>query len=233
LICTPDTKWKYLRETTKKYFDAKKNTSLDVYLSSIFPDYEFQYNSSIKKSELPDNIRPRRYICDAISREHKLVVEFDGVNHYMDTKVVLNDLERDKWFQSLGYIVVRIPYWIQLSSDVIHDLFHVEVHDKFCELNYSFYFPETKSVDPNILPGNMCELGRERFIREFNKFSTKIQVQILEDLLMCLKNVDDSLVEYFLPKYVFDKLDTSYLQDKHEDCYNMFLQSYNVYGGEI
>lgn len=205
--CTPETKWKYLRETNSRFFDPNMNTTLQDYLFAIFPNRDFEYNSAIKKSEIPDDVPQRRYICDAIDRENKLIVEFDGVNHYMDTKICIKDIERDIWFGTIGYKTIRIPYWIQLSQQVIKELFDVDVENEFCQLNYSFYHPETDTIDVNVFPGNMCELGRDRFIREYNSFSKDIRIQIGQDLITCMRHISDRYFsDCIFPKSIYDRM---------------------------
>lgn len=200
-------KWKYLRETDSKYFDPRMNTSLKDYLEVIFPCNTFEYNISLKKDELPSGIEYKRYKCDALCRDLKLVVEFDGLNHYMDSHAVLNDIKRDSWFESIGYKTIRIPYWIQLSQNVVRDLFGVDLEDPLCEIAYSFYNVFTQKVDLDILPGNMCELGRQRFVTEYYKFSTDVRVQIDKDLRKCLRELySKELTEAALPEYLRRKM---------------------------
>lgn len=216
--CDSNTKWKYLRESDVKFFNPSKNTTLKDYLESIFSDSkrDWQYQSSISKTELPDGILPKRYVCDAINRHLKLVVEFDGLNHYMDTQVCLNDISRDIWFQNLGYKVVRIPYWIQLSRDVIEILFELQLstEEQFCVLDHSFYDPEHSTVDYNILPGNMCELGRKRFVKEFNMFNANTRKQILKDLMKCAEISPNDLLTTVIPSNVYKQLNLNFLWDE-------------------
>jgi very-short-patch-repair endonuclease len=47
-----------------------------------------------------------RYIVDFVSYERKLVIELDGGQHVINNK---KDKERDEWFQSQGYEVLR--FW--------------------------------------------------------------------------------------------------------------------------
>lgn len=200
-------KWKYLRETDSKYFDPRVNTSLKDYLEVIFPHNTFEYNVSLKKDESPSDVEYKRYKCDALCRDLKLVVEFDGLNHYMDSHAVLNDFKRDLWFESIGYKTIRIPYWIQLSQDVVRDLFGVCLEHPLCEIAYSFYNIFTQKVNLDILPGNMCELGRQRFITEYYKFSTDVRVQINKDLRKCLRELySKELAEAALPEYLRRKI---------------------------
>lgn len=204
-------KWKYLRETDNKYFDPRMNTSLKDYLEVIFPCNTFEYNISLKKDELPSDVEYKRYKCDALCRDLKLVVEFDGLNHYTDSHAVLNDVKRDLWFESIGYKTTRIPYWIQLSQNVVRDLFDVDLEDPLCEIAYSFYNAFTQKVDLDILPGNMCELGRQRFITEYYKFSTDVRVQIDKDLRKCLRELhSQELAEAAFPEYLREKMSINF-----------------------
>lgn len=206
-----NTKWKYLRETDNKYFDPRMNTSLKDYLEVIFPCNTFEYNISLKKDELPSGVEYKRYKCDALCRDLKLVVEFDGLNHYIDSHSVLNDVKRDSWFESIGYKTIRIPYWIQLSQNVVRDLFGIDLKDTLCEIAYSFYNVFTQKVDLDILPGNMCELGRQRFITEYYRFSTDVRIQIIKDLRKCLCELySQELAEAAFPKYLREKMSINF-----------------------
>lgn len=200
-------KWKYLRETNAKYFDISRNTSLCDYLSAIFPHSDFVYNTSVPKEIIQcrnSNAKYRRYRPDARCENLNLIVEFDGVNHYQDTEVVLADYDRDIYFTDLGYRVVRIPYWIQLSNDLIHHLFNISVKEPMCDLIYSFY--DSKSPI-SICPGNMCKAGQVRFITEFTKLPKNLQKNVLNDLDRCISMYSDvCCVEYVVPTDVYRKL---------------------------
>ena len=65
----------------------------------------------------------RRFRPDYHSDRHKLVVEFDGDQHYRSSRVILGDVERDAFFTASGFRVIRIPYFVQLSHAVIMHLF--------------------------------------------------------------------------------------------------------------
>lgn len=201
-------KWKYLRETDKKYFDCHRNTPLNEYIEHIFPNVVWVYDAAMKmdiiKSRAAGRDVPyRRYRPDARCEELNLIVEFDGVAHYQDQKVVLQDIERDKWFNDLGYKVVRIPYWIQLSKQVIKELFGVNIDEPMCELPYSFYDPDSNDPGLSISVGSMAEAGRDRFIAQYNKFSKDIQCQIRQDIRMCMRSLPEELpYTYILPEAV-------------------------------
>lgn len=210
--CVPTTKWKYLRETDKKFFDPKMNTTLKEYLQAIYPEdfINFEFGSSILKSDVPEGFEYHRYVCDAICRKLKIVVEFDGHDHYQSTKTCINDLKRDRWFESIGYKTIRIPYWIQLSRNVVYELFRVDVEESLCELDCSFYSPEKQSAYIDSLPGNMCELGRYRFVKEFNSLSASIRRQIYKDLDIACSYAETNLgldKEFTWPSYIKSQMD--------------------------
>lgn len=203
-------KWKYLRETNNKYYNPNRHTTLKEYLECIFPNDKFIYDTNLTKDLIVARNRCadyRRYRPDARCEELNLIVEFDGTSHYQDQKVVLTDIERDKYLKSLGYKVVRIPYWIQLSHDVINFLFGVDVDDEMCQLPYSFYNPDNCDSRIEICPGSMSEAGRDRFVKEFNEFPDNIKLQILHDLEMCIAHLpSDVPPKYVLPDDVKSRL---------------------------
>ncbi len=54
-----------------------------------------------------------RYIADFVCHDQKLVIELDGGQHG-DTANTMADAERDDWFNSKGYRVLR--FW---NNDVL------------------------------------------------------------------------------------------------------------------
>lgn len=204
-------KWKYLRENVTKYFDPKRHTPLCDYLAAIFPSETFVYDAAIPldiiRSRKPD-AEYKRYRPDARCENLSLIVEFDGVAHYQDQQVVLNDIQKDNYLANLGYKVVRIPYWIQLSNEMIKYFFDVDMPEEMCTLNKSFYSLDIESFDLNICPGNMSEAGRVRFIDELNSYPLAVQHDVMYDLLHCLNCRDRSIpADYIIPSGVSHKLD--------------------------
>lgn len=209
-------RWKYLRETTKKYYDPSRNTSLDQYLSYIFSDANFIYDSCIPKDIIlsrNSNASYRRFRPDARCEELNLIVEFDGLAHYQDPQVVLQDIDKDAYLRSLGYIVVRIPYWIQLSIEVIQVLFHDYTHlitlkSEMCSIACSFHDIDKDTLNLSSSVGAMCELGRYRFLDEVVQFPLSIQHNVYDDIMWCCNYAEDNLSmssNMIMPDYLLDK----------------------------
>lgn len=98
--------------------------------------------------------------------ELKLIVEFDGPQHYTSSSRIIADYERDKSYAEAGYKTVRIPYFIQLSKDVIKQCFGIE------SLIYGTYphgfIGDAKTL---VFPADFCELGVKRFLEDLKQFS--------------------------------------------------------------
>jgi len=108
----------------------------------------------------------RRFRPDYHSEAHKLVVEFDGDQHYRSSRIVLGDGERDAFFTENGFRVIRIPYFVQLSRAVITHLFRDIAHTTSDFLN----FPHGFIASTVVMPADFCELGIARFEDDLKRF---------------------------------------------------------------
>ena len=75
--------------------------SLGVELGRLFPNSEFVHNKRIPGSKLlwlPD------YRCDLL----KLTVEYDGYQHYSQSKEILKDLAKDAALTALNYRIIHL-----------------------------------------------------------------------------------------------------------------------------
>ena len=138
-------------------------------LKEIFPSEDFIHDRIVLNS----NIKSRPdYLCENL----KLIVEFDGDQHYRNVAKIKNELKKNQTYSRMGYSIVRIPYFIQISSIVIENLFK----KKF---SYRQKFPHgfiSKSV---ILTCDFCEVGIKKFENDLEKFSF-----IKSDIIKSLKD---------------------------------------------
>jgi very-short-patch-repair endonuclease len=44
-----------------------------------------------------------------------VVVKYDGDHHYRNSLQIKRDFEKDELVKGLGFKVIRIPYWVQLT----------------------------------------------------------------------------------------------------------------------
>jgi len=163
-----------------KYVDSKEylnESKLGDFLRDIFK-VEFIYNRKVQGSGIMT--RPD-YRSDSLM----LIVEFDGEGHYCNIRTITNDKLKDEVYTSLGYKVVRIPYFIQLNTDIIKTLFDIDVEYR---QEYPHGFVNKKAK----LPSEFSEAGLERFVKDLKRFDmcTADIVESLRGKINDLRNID-------------------------------------------
>jgi len=149
----------------------------------------FYYDKSNKR---------RYYKVDCISYDGKIVIEYEGPNHYIDVWKSLRDDARKQYFISAGYTFFRWPYYLQLTKSVAEHYFG-PIDDQL----YSDAIQETYGVssEDSILacgfhstkntPSNYTYLGVERFLRELNELPEIVCEQVSESLRRYSRDVGD------------------------------------------
>lgn len=172
----------FLRETDENAKKAGKDkdtglirTGLPKYLKKIYLEIDdWIHDKQIDKEEIKKaNIEHRGYRPDYRSKELKSIVEFDEIQHYTKPERIKNDAEKNKYYSNLGYKVVRIPYFIQLSKSAIKILFDVDVD---CEL-FDERIPSLGIQVKNTL-AYLCGNGVKMMAEEFKKFPNQYKVNI-------------------------------------------------------
>lgn len=154
-------------------------TGLDEYLCCIFPninDWQHDKTTGIILNGKKCLKRP-----DYRSENLKIIIEFDGLPHYQNPDIILKDYEDIKLYESFGYKVIRIPYFIQLSKSAVKTLFNID-------LDYELFDKSipSLSVESRNTPAYLCPTGIQRMRSEFQKFP--IQYKINLDYLRSLNN---------------------------------------------
>ena len=168
----------YLRETHEKAVKSGidpltglNRNGLDEYLKVIFPDV----NDWVVDKQLGNingityRIRP-----DYRSEALKLVIEFNGLPHYQKPDVIISDYKKYEIYKELGYKVVTIPYFIQLTAEVIYDLFNVQISS---ELVFPEGYPSLSILNKNT-PAFLCDLGIKRMAYELNQLPSQCKTNI-------------------------------------------------------
>jgi hypothetical protein len=160
----------YLRETEELAVKAGidevmqlPRTGLDTYLKLIFPNtFDWIHDKILGKiNNVVYRVRP-----DYRSESLKLIVEFDGLPHYTNPDIIKRDFKNKALYEFLGYKVIRIPYFIQLTKDTIKRLFDIDINIEV--------FPEDKpSLYAVGTPSYLCTLGIMRMAAEFKLFDNK------------------------------------------------------------
>lgn len=170
-------KWGFLRETSAMARKAGKDkdtglhrTGLEDYLKIIFPhtndwihDKQLgKVNNSIIKS------RP-----DYRSGELKMIIEFDGLQHYTKPDIIEKDIKNTRQYEKIGYKVVRIPYFIQLTNKAVKTLFGVTINEEL----FDEKIPSLGIKGQNT-PAYLCPAGLKRMAEEFRKFPEQYKTNV-------------------------------------------------------
>ena len=147
--------------------------NLGLILNELFPNNDFIHDKSVTRSK-NKRLRP-----DCRSKERKLIIEFDGDSHYCKAQRIKTDIEKDTDYLSLGYKVFRIPYFVQITTQVLKDIFDEEIP---IEQRYPNWFIDKKAV----LPADYCELGIKLFLNDLKKLHYHA-VDIIKSLIDKIK----------------------------------------------
>lgn len=169
--------WGFLRETNEAAMKAGidkatglPRTGLEDYLAVIFPNVkDWEHDKPILDAAGKMILR---YRPDYWSKSLKMIVEFDGVQHYTDPGVIVKDKDKDCAYKELKYKVVRIPYFIQLTREAVKELFGVDVQMPLFDEKYASLGPTRGS------PAYLCSAGLQRMARDFLRFPQQYEVNI-------------------------------------------------------
>lgn len=138
---------------------------------------------------------------DYRSEKLKMIIEFDGLQHYTNPSNILKDLKNTREYEEGGYKVIRIPYFIQLTNEAVLNLFGVDINEPLFPDN----IPSMASSGKNT-PAFLCPEGIKRMVTELRKFPSQMEVNLL-----ALKNEYSDKNEIDLSGY---KILKSYLEDE-------------------
>jgi len=179
-------KWGFLRETAalaKKSGNDKDTglhrTGLEDYLKVIYPTI----NDWIHDKALGE-IDGKKYRSrpDYRSEILKLIVEFDGLQHYTKPDIIEKNFRLTEVYKELGYKVVRIPYFIQLTNKAVKTLFDVDVVEELFDDQIS-----SLGIRGLNTPAYLCPAGLKRMAHEFKAFPEQYKTNLL-----FLQNQNDS-----------------------------------------
>ena len=188
----------FIRETSDKAKEAGIDkstgicrTGLDEYLEIIYPDYKWIHDKALGVIDGVNYRMKPDYRCE----EHKIIVEFDGLVHYSSPEQIMRDYKNTEIYGRLGYKVIRIPYFIQLTNKNVEKLFGVKVYMDLFPVGVPSLNIEMKST-----PAYLCIDGIKRMAEDFKEFPDDYEVN-----LNYLKSLDSSLsgVEYL--EYFYNK----------------------------
>lgn len=143
-------------------------TGLEKYLEVIFPGVEWIHDKGFEHNGVKYKKRP-----DYRNAQENIIIEFDGLQHYTNPDRIRQDVENEKLYRSCGYNVIRIPYFIQLTNDVVFKMFGVTVDDVLFNPNIP-----SMGINGKNSPAYTCPAGLKRMAREFKKYPQQYEVNL-------------------------------------------------------
>lgn len=195
---------------------CNKNTFKCLTESNLVKLLNNNFNSVFKSNCIIPN-SGLSYRPDAWSSDLKLIVEFDGPIHYTSARICLLDIEKDKLFKNLGYTVIRIPYFVQLTKEVFMYLF--SNYKKYFFNNMKFInFPQGFISKNIVLPADYCVLGLERFCRDRLSLPSEVWSSIIDSLFNKINEAcsNGKSALSVVPSYFFDKQSVFYLMEREK-----------------
>ena len=126
---------KYLESLNKGNEIWLCERNLEKILNQVFPNYEIIKNRRF-------NLSDKSYIVpDYLIEDKKLIIEFQGYQHFTNPEVVYKDSIKKIKIEEMGYNCIQIPYFIQMTISVVEYLFGKYVDGKGVIRDYSEGFP--------------------------------------------------------------------------------------------
>jgi hypothetical protein len=167
--------------------DYLTEENLGKILKQIKPHNHFVHDKSVPGST-NKRLRP-----DYRNDELELILEFDGDSHYCKANRIIKDKIKDEDYIQLGYKVFRIPYFIQMNSNLLKMIFNEDI-------NFKQVYPNGFIDKKAILPADFCEKGIELFISDLEKFSY-CKNEIINSLKRKIEELEN--IELVLPKSLY------------------------------
>lgn len=95
----------------------------------------FDENNYYHNRKVPDSGIQNR--PDHRFNKEKVIVEFDGIQHYQKIDEIKKDRMKDKVYGQMGYKIIRIPFFVQPSTETLKYYFNVDAE---LELQYPHGF---------------------------------------------------------------------------------------------
>lgn len=186
-----------LVRTTDKM--AEGEDSLKAWMTYIFPEEDVRINTTV-----PSDIQLRRGANTARNlrvtcriERLSLVVELDTLKLYQSPYLIQKSRDQEAYLVSLGYRVIRIPYWVQLSTDAIFHYFGVS--DLLgCDYPSGFYVSRDPCFERT--PANYSTAGLKLMVSQLRTLPYSVRRQVLRSMDDACDSVDPRLIwpeDYF------------------------------------
>ena len=156
-------------EKAAKENPESKFIGLDDYLPFLYPNKTWIHDKPFgKRGGQSYRIRP-----DFLCEEEKLIIEFDGLQHYTNPLNIRRDLVNQNIYENFGFKVIRISYFINLTTDVVREMFGINVRENLFDTNIP-----SMSVKWQNTPAFFCHEGILRMAKDFKRYPQQYEVNM-------------------------------------------------------
>jgi hypothetical protein len=151
------------------YFNEEK---LRILLLCLFHEGTWIHNKSVPMSGIQS--RP-----DYRNEHYKLIVEFDGYQHFTIPKRILSDIKKETVYSDMGYTFIQIPYFVQITTQTVLMYFNRVIDkSKLSEIGMPD-FPHGFIAKEAATPAYFCKMG----IARYEKILLSLPKNIVDDIL--------------------------------------------------
>lgn len=167
---------------------------LGKFLNVAYPNQQWEHD---KKFALPESSESKkfRFRPDYCCHNLKLCVEFDGPDHYTKVDIIKADLKKDNLLKEIGYAIIRVPYFVQLTKESIQFLFKLNI-------NFNNHFQHGFINKKIALPANFCEQGIWKFKNFILDLKITHKTEILSQIIKSLKSRNENPID-IVPSTLF------------------------------
>lgn len=170
---------------------AEKN--LENVILQLFPDYRNIYSQ--KRFKCGDRLFIVDYFLEV--GVDKFVFEFDGPTHYTNSSTQLRDMQLETFCHTENYILIRIPYFIQIDINTLYVLFDEKIIEyynlvdrvKCFKIDYKSGFYDTKII----YPGNFNHRGWDIFWKLYCHINNVDKMIVMREIWHSLENIDPNI----------------------------------------
>ena len=181
------------------YYDGYLTESkLKEVVGSIFQNTEILFNKP-----LPLTSFPKRFRYDIVIPEYNIAIEFDGYRHFQDYVTIKRDIHKDSVARYHGWKVIRIPYFVQLASNVIKELFDIEVES---DVSFPHGFIDKKALRPlsfsvvGVMRFNLCLEDYQIVKDDILSTLEKEELKLLNMINIKVESVINEWQPYYIDK---------------------------------
>lgn len=165
---------------------------------------------------------PANIFVDAWIESESLVVYVDTIEAYTDPLQLVHTQESDARLKQMGYNVVHIPFFIQMSPETTSHYFGREL-DVQCRQPSGFYAENDQTPNPYV-PARFCSMGWNKFMEDMYSAPHDTYIDVMHSLKQHSEKFGQELTTICFPLGLECK--SCPMQKQQEDTKRLWQESW-------